>query len=414
MVDKSFITKLTSLQLDCVLNKFNFEEKFINYIKHPNNEIIVNFPVDLDDGSCKIFKGYRIQHNNLLGPYKGGLRFHQDVYLNECKALAFWMMIKCALQELPLGGGKGGIKFNPRDYSNNDLNKISREFTKALYKYIGPQKDIPAPDVGSNSQIMDWMTAEYQKINQTHIFGCFTGKSLNFNGSLGRTEATGRGVFIAIREWFKYKNIDITDKTYILQGFGNVGSNLAILLSQIGMICIGVGDHSGYWVNKEGINIPQLNNFVKINKKIEGFNGIGNKITVEDFFKLKCNVIVPAALELQINGEVAKNINCDLIVEGANGPTDHYADVILESKNIDILPDIYANSGGVMVSYFEWIQNKQNNYWSLDEVNNKLEKKMISTFNKLNEIKEKHLCTYRTAAYFLALKRLEYFYKIKK
>ena len=180
------------------------------------------------------------------------------------------------------------------------------------------------------------------------------------------------------------------------------------------MICIGVGDHSGYWVNKEGINIPQLNNFVKINKKIEGFNGIGNKITVEDFFKLKCNVIVPAALELQINGEVAKNINCDLIVEGANGPTDHYADVILESKNIDILPDIYANSGGVMVSYFEWIQNKQNNYWSLDEVNNKLEKKMISTFNKLNEIKEKYLCTYRTAAYFLALKRLEYFYKIKK
>ena len=414
MVDKSFITELTSLQLECVLEKFDFDNKFINYIKYPKNEIIVNFPVELDDGSYQIFKGYRIQHNNLLGPYKGGLRYHQDVYLNECKALAFWMMIKCALQELPLGGGKGGIKFNPRDFSSNDLNKISRAFTKALYKYIGPQKDIPAPDVGTNSQIMDWMTAEYQRINKTHIYGCFTGKSLNFNGSLGRTEATGRGVFVCIREWFKYKSINPSGKTYILQGFGNVGSNLALLLSQIGMVCIGVGDHTGYWKNDDGIDINSLNKYVKVHKQIKGFENIGNQISVDDFFKLKCNVIVPAALELQINGEVAKNINCDLIVEGANGPTDHIADVILESKNIDVLPDIFANSGGVMVSYFEWIQNKQDNYWTLDEINKKLESKMVGTFNKLNEIKERHLCSYRTAAYFLALKRLEYFYNIKK
>ena len=414
MVDKSFITQLTNQQLECVLEKFDFEDKFINYIKFPKNEIIVNFPVELENGKCQIFKGYRIQHNNLLGPYKGGLRYHQDVYLNECKALAFWMMIKCALQGLPLGGGKGGIKFNPREYSNTDLNKISRAFTKALYKYIGPTKDIPAPDVGTNSQIMDWMTAEYQNINKTHIYSCFTGKSLNFNGSLGRTEATGRGVFISIREWFKNKGVDPNGKTYILQGFGNVGSHLALLLSKIGMKCIGIGDHSGYWENNDGIDINSLNKYVKVQKQIKGFENIGNLISVSEFFKLKCNIIVPAALELQINGEIAKNINCDLIVEGANGPTDHIADVILESKNIDVLPDIFANSGGVMVSYFEWIQNKQDNYWTLDEINKKLEERMIHTFNKLNEIKNKYLCTYRIAAYYLALKRLEYFYNIKK
>ena len=406
----SKITNIVKQQINNSAKLCNLNKNVQCILSKPKNQISLNFPVKLSDNKIKILSGYRVQHNNILGPYKGGLRFHPNVSLNEASALASWMTFKCSLQNIPYGGGKGGLSIDPNEYNIHDLENISRAFSRKLFNYIGSDKDIPAPDMGTNSQIMDWMTDEFNKIGVSrHDIGVYTGKSVNYGGSLGRNEATGRGVALSVLEWFKYKNIDIRDKTFIIQGLGNVGYNCSKILDSYGMKMIGIGDHTGYYYNKD-FNILDILNYIDNNNSL--FN-LDNKINCEklsnkkDFFSIHCDVIIPSALELQIGEKEAQNINCKLIVEGANGPIDLEGDKILNNKNIDILPDILANSGGVLVSYFEWLQNKTNEYLDEDEINKKLEKKMIDVFKNVLNTKNDYNCSFREASYIVSLQRLE-------
>lgn len=408
-----------------------FDNRFQMSITEPKNEIIVNFCVELTDGTYKRFKGYRIQHNNYRGPYKGGLRFHQDVYLDECKALSAWMTIKCALQELPLGGAKGGIKFNPREYCEADIKLISQGFADALYKYIGTEGDVPAPDVGSNAQVMDWMTAAYQKTLKTHDNGMFTGKSLEYGGSQGRSEATGRGVAHSILRYFANRygeKFSPVGKTFIVQGFGNVGSHAASFLSQMGMKCVGVGDHTGYWTTTglEGFNVDNLIKYNQEHRSIKGFHLSGGsggsggneggafEVDKKLFMCTKCDVVVLAALELQLCGVEAHDIRAEVIAEGANGPIDTIADKILESRGVTVLPDVLANSGGVVVSYYEWVQNKVPEQWTLDDVRKRLDFQMSKTFDEVWKMSQNlGGLSLRTTSYIKALMNLEYVYKTR-
>jgi glutamate dehydrogenase (NAD(P)+) len=406
--------ELSQMQLDTVASKFN--ENFIDIIKVPQKEIIVNFQVHLDKSS-KVFTGYRIQHSNLLGPYKGGLRFHPMVDLQECKALAFWMTIKCSLLDLPLGGGKGGVQFDPSQYSTDDLKQISKAFSSALFDYIGPEIDIPAPDMGTNSVIMDWMTSKYMSKSNTHAKGVFTGKSVPFGGSLGRNEATGRGISICIQEWFKNKHITPEGKTFILQGFGNVGSNTArILCEELSMKCIGIGDHTTYIHNELGFDIADVLQYNNKYRHIKGYTDelkLTKKKTKEEFFSIKTTIVIPAALELQILGDLAPKLQCELVVEGANGPLDIDADKILMEKGIDVIPDVLANAGGVVVSYFEWLQNQRRESWSLETVKYKLGMMMTDAYHNVNKLSLDQQISKRQAAYILSLHKLEHSYDVK-
>lgn len=406
-------------QLEKASKLSNIDNNFIKILMMPKHEIIVNFPVNLENGELIMMKGYRIQHCNLLGPYKGGLRFHHDVHLDECKALAFWMTIKCALLKLPFGGAKGGLKINPHDYSTNDLRTISKGFSKALHKYIGPNRDIPAPDMGTNSQIMDWMTAAYQEIRKSHDKSVFTGKSLNYSGSQGRNEATGRGIMICIREWFKRKGLSANNASFIVQGFGNVGSNTTRLLSsELGMKCKALGDHTAYLMDTtgNGLNLKLLFDYISKKKFLIGFNEIDDtvkEITREEFFQLETTVLIPAAMEMQITDIEAPNLNCKLIVEGANGPTNLMADEIILSKGIDIIPDVLANAGGVVVSYCEWLQNQKHESWSAEIVNKKLDVMMCQAFDAVYTKANSENIDKRMASYIIAIKNLEYVHQVQ-
>jgi len=416
-MEKSYIKEMYEKQLDEVFASGLYSENLKKILSNPKHEHIVNFPVVLANGKMEIFKGYRIQHNNLLGPYKGGLRFYEDIYLDECKALAFWMTIKCALQDLPYGGGKGGIKFNPRNYCEEDLKRISKAFCLAIYKYIGPNRDIPAPDLGSNSKVMDWMTSQYQAIQKTHTYGSFTGKSLSFRGSKGREEATGKGVVEVAKAYFKEKKDTLEDKTFMIQGFGNVGSFASKFFVENDSICLGVGDHTGYLYNQNGLNVRDLIHWVKEHRAIEGYvssYGGDEWLEKEDFFSKKCDIFIPAALELQIDDKIASSMNCELIVEAANGPTTTEGDTTLVERGITVIPDILANSGGVVVSYYEWLQNKNDEYLELAEVRTKLEKRMERIFFEVRDVqKQLNLNNMRLAAYHVAIQRLSQNYKIK-
>ena len=402
--------KLAERQLDDAKNISKISTDVVTLLSQPKNEIIVNFSVKLKSGELRMFKGYRVQHCNLLGPYKGGLRFHPNIYLDECKALAAWMSIKCALQCLPLGGGKGGIKMNPNDFCKEDLENITRKFTKALYLYIGEDKDIPAPDMGTNSQTMDWMMDTYNMFNNRHTKGVFTGKSVECGGSHGREEATGRGITICVSKWAEDNGIDLSGNTFMIQGYGNVGSYTALRLVKMGMILVAVGDHTGYLQSSEGFNVFKLKDYVNKNGSIKDYDN-GTSITRDEFFSIKCDIFIPAALELQICKKEAEMLQCKVVVEAANGPTDIEGEKILEDKGIEILPDIMCNSGGVIVSYYEWLQNKRHEYWSLSEVREKLQKKMIDTYDKVSCISKKDGISYRMAAYKIALERIDSVYQ---
>lgn len=401
--------ELASAQLNDAIEKCNLNEHVTTILQQPKNEIIVNFPVKLDNDKFHLFKGYRVQHNNILGPYKGGLRFNDMVSLDEVKSLAMWMTIKTSLQKLPFGGAKGGIKFDPSKYSTTEIERISRTYCKYIYKYIGDNTDIPAPDMGTNSKIMDWMTDTFQNINYSHNNGSFTGKSIECGGSQGRNEATGYGIVTCIKKWASDNNFDLRGKTYIIQGYGNVGSNTAILLSHLGMICIGVGDHTRYIKSDEGFNVYKLSEHTKELRNLKDYPH-GETIEKSDFFSLNCDIIIPAALELVICGEEANNISCKMIVEAANGPIDMDAEKILLEKGIDIIPDILANSGGVIVSYYEWLQNKRCEYWNKQEVLTKLEKKMEETYDEVYKYSKTQSLSMRMACYILSLKHIESVY----
>ena len=397
-------------QIQRAITKTNVNENLLKVLKNPMNKIEINFPVLLND-KIEIFSGYRVQHNNYLGPFKGGLRYHPTVNINEANALAQWMTYKCCIQDIPFGGAKGGITIDVNKYSKTDIEKISRNFTKALYPYIGTNKDIPAPDVNTNSTIMDWMTDEYNNISgnfnlTSNMKSVFTGKSIDFGGSYVRQEATGRGVGLTIKQWAEKKEYNLKGKNYIIQGFGNVGYYTCELLNSYGMNLIAVGDHSGYIYSEEGFNTFNLKDYVSENGSIKNYQH-GKSISKEEFFKLKCNILIPSALELQITKDNVNSIDCDLIVEAANGPIDFDAEEILEQRNIPIIPDILANSGGVLVSYYEWLQNKRDEYWNEKHIRNKFDEKIEDTFKKMYSLSVRNNISLRDACYMYAFNKLE-------
>jgi glutamate dehydrogenase (NAD(P)+) len=375
----------------------------------PKNELIVNFPVRMDDGTIRLFRGYRIQHNDVLGPYKGGIRYHESVALDDLKALAAMMTYKCALLGLPLGGGKGGIRLDPHAVSRDELERITRRFFHALGANIGPDTDIPAPDVGTDATIMAWAMDTYVSTTGQHhpeaVKAVVTGKPVASGGTLGREKATGQGLVHCIREWAADRALQLGGATLTVQGFGNVGSNTAILLSQLGVSTIAVGDHSGYLHNPEGFNPHKLQEHVRRHRSIAGYPG-GRAIGRDEFFRIKADLFVPAALENQVGPEEARALDVRLVAEGANGPTTPEGEIVLVERGIDVLPDVLANSGGVTVSYYEWVQNKRSEVWSLEEVDVRLERAMRHAYRTVVDTARQKRCTLRVAAYAVALQRL--------
>ena len=378
------------------------------------NEVVVHFPVKMDDGRIEVFTGYRVQHNNALGPFKGGLRFHPAVDIDEVRALATWMTWKCAIAGIPFGGGKGGIQMDPSKYSLTELERISRRFTFALGNTIGPEYDIPAPDVNTNAQIMAWILDTYQSMMPAHerqrMLHVVTGKPIEAGGSLGRDKATGQGVVYLIREWSKDRKFDLAGATYIVQGFGNVGSWAARLMKPFGSKFIAAEDVTGSIANEAGIDPDELAKYVKAKGGVAGFPG-AKPITHLAFLRTKADIFIPAALENQITGATAPLLNVRLVAEGANGPTDPDGDRVLYERKIDLLPDILCNGGGVVVSYFEWLQNKRSESWELQEVDCKLYRRIVDAYARVRETARQYSVDWRTAAYIVALARLEKVYR---
>ena len=387
----------------------DLEPRYREILSFPKNEIIVNFPVTLDDGSLKVFTGYRIQHNNILGPYKGGLRFHPDVNLDEVRALAAWMTFKTALAGIPFGGAKGGLTIDPAGYSPEEMRRIVRRFTHALGSNIGPDHDIPAPDMGTSSETMDWVMDTYANMSppghRHSSKGVVTGKSIAVGGSVGREEATGRGVLYSLRHWCGENDARLDELSVSIQGFGNVGSHFAELAALAGCTIKAVADHTATVVNEDGIDVAKLRTWVNEHGGVAGFGGAMAADT-EDLFTVETDVFVPAALENQLTLERAGKLAANVVVEAANGPTTPDADDHLAERGVDVVPDILANAGGVIVSYFEWLQNKSARAWSFDDVDERLRDLMWQAHDRVTYCYRSYNCTRRDAAYIVALGRI--------
>ncbi len=373
-------------------------------------------PVEMDDGRIRVFTGYRSQHNNALGPYKGGIRYHPSADIDEVKAMSIWMTFKCAVAGVPFGGGKGAVICNPRELSEKELEKLSRQYMQAMAPVLGPGKDIPAPDVNTNAQVMAWMADEYCKIVQCNSFGVITGKPLDMGGCVGRETATARGTVYAVREAAKTKNIPLDNAAVAVQGFGNVGFHAARMLADGGSRIVAVTDSSGGAYNPRGLDPRALFEYKKETGSVKGFPG-SEQIGNSELFATDCDIIIPAALENQITAETAPKIKAKIIGEGANGPTTPDADEILKDNNVLVVPDILANSGGVVVSYFEWVQNNYSYYWKETEIEERLELKMVEAFEHIYNFKSDCLntddVTMREAAFMYALKRLAEVMKVR-
>lgn len=379
-------------------------------LKYPERELKVSVPVRLDNGDVEVFEGYRVQHSSLLGPYKGGIRYHQDVNESEAKALAAWMAFKCAVANIPYGGAKGAVKIDPTKYSKSELCRLTRGYTIAIASIIGPEVDIPAPDVNTNAQIMGWIVDTYSTLKGHNCKGVVTGKPLELGGSLGRPAATGRGVMLTTKEILKRLNMPVVGTSIAIQGMGNVGGTAAELLHQEGCVIVAVSDVSGGLFKEGGLDIPSIVDFLKKNpgKLLKDYqiDSATRRVTNEEVLLVNAKVLIPAALENQITAEVAQKLKASIVVEAANGPTTVEADAILEERGIVAVPDILANSGGVVVSYFEWVQNMQYMSWSEEEVNERLARNMASSFEAVwNAAKAKN-ASLRMGAYMVAIKRL--------
>lgn len=382
------------------------EEDYLTF-KYPERELKVALPVRMDDGSLRVFEGFRIQHSTLRGPAKGGVRYHQNVNVDEVRALSAWMTFKCAVAAIPYGGGKGGIVCRPREMSKGELERLTRTYIDKISAIISPNTDIPAPDVGTNAQTMDWMVDEYSKLKGESVYGIVTGKSIEIGGSKGRNEATGRGVCFVTLEMMKKYNMKPEDCKIVIQGMGNVGSISAKLLAEEGAKIIAVSDVSCAIYNENGLDIAGIYKYLDSGKNLlDGYTGDCKRITNAELLELPCDILIPAALENQITAENADRIKAKIVIEAANGPTSVEADEILNKKGVKVLPDILSNSGGVIVSYFEWVQNLQNFYWEEDDVNAKLKRQIVGAFNDVFDAREKYDCTFRVAAYIVALNRL--------
>jgi glutamate dehydrogenase (NAD(P)+) len=374
--------------------------------KRPRRCFVVSMPVRMDDGHIEIFEGYRVQHSLSTGPAKGGIRFHHDVSLGEVAALAMWMSWKCSLAGLPYGGAKGGVIVDPHKLSTNELERLSRRYMQEILPFIGPNVDIPAPDVGTNEQVMSWMMDTYSNHKGHFDPGVITGKPISLGGSLGRREATGEGVAWFVKSYLQDLNITPDKTTVVIQGFGNVGSEAARALYQWGAEIIAISDFTGGYFNAKGIDLKAAQDHVDANRTLKGFTG-GEPITNDQLLALPCTVLIPAALERVITEENAAQLRCRVLAEGANGPTTNKADVILaERDDIEIIPDVLCNAGGVIVSYFEWLQNQQNYYWTKPEVFDKLYRMLAKAKASVEETKKKYNCSRRTAALVLGIGRV--------
>ena len=374
-------------------------------LRHPRRQVIVSIPVMMDDGHLKVFEGYRVLYDNARGPGKGGIRYHPDVNLDDCKALAAWMAWKCAIVDIPFGGAKGGVACDPLQLSEGELERITRRYISEIFDLIGPTVDIPAPDVGTSPRVMAWVMDTFSMKKGYVEPGVVTGKPIALGGSGGRIEATGRGLLFVTRETLKHVGRDLADSTVAVQGFGNVGSNAAKLLHAAGARVVAVSDVSAAIYDPRGLDLPRVQAYYRETGQLRGFPST-EILDNEQLLRLPVDVLLPAALEGQITADNAAEIRARVIVEGANGPTTHEADEILQRRGVLVVPDILANAGGVVVSYFEWVQDRYGYFWKEDEVNHRLEEKMVAAFDAVWSTRDRFDVDARTAAYILAVERI--------
>lgn len=412
-MSKEILNPLESaqIQVKSACEALDLDPAVYELLKEPQRVIEISIPVRMDDGSIRVFKGYRSLHNDAIGPGKGGIRFHPGVNMDEVKALSIWMTFKCCVTGIPYGGAKGGIEVDPKTLSRGELERLSRGYMQGLYKHLGEKIDIPAPDVGTNGQIMAWMTDEYIKLTGDHSMGVITGKPVEWGGSKGRNEATGFGIAVIAREAGKKYGIDLKDAHVSIQGFGNVGSYTVKHVQAQGakIVALGEWDRSlgGTYAiyNEDGLDYEDLAQHMKENKTLANYPK-AKVISLDEFWKLEVDILIPAALENAVTGEVAEKLNARLICEGANGPLTTEADEVLKKRGIPVTPDILTNSGGVTVSYFEWVQNRYGYYWGEDEIIEKQETAMVNAFNDIWNIVESHDTTFRKAAYMHSVKKV--------
>ena len=405
--------EIAQQQIKAACDKLGAEPAVYEILKQPMKVMEVSIPVKMDNGEVKTFIGYRSQHNDAIGPAKGGIRYHQDVTMDEVKALSMWMTFKCGVTGLPYGGGKGGIVVDPTQLSQGELERLSRGYIRAIANFIGDNKDIPAPDMGTNAQVMSWMIDELSVIRGYNEFGAITGKPVGFGGSLARTEATGYGIANMAKMAAGKLGVKFEGAKVAVQGFGNVGSFTCKYLSELGAKVVAVSDVSCALYNEDGIDIKALMEYVKGNKfLITGFPG-AKELPREDILGMEVDILLPCAMENQLTAETAGNVKAKLVVEGANGPTTPEGDEVLRQRGIPVFPDILCNSGGVVVSYFEWVQNLQNYYWTFEEVQEKQIIKMKEAFDAIWALKEEKNVDMRTAAYMIAIKRVAYAMKLR-
>ncbi len=394
-------------RFDLAAHKLNLDEGLWRVLRYPNREIILHIPVQMDDGRLEVFTGFRVQHSIARGPAKGGIRYSPDVTLDEVRALASWMTWKCAVVNIPFGGAKGGVICDPHKMSMGELERMTRRYTAELVDFIGPEKDVPAPDVNTNEQIMAWMMDTYSMHMRQTVTAVVTGKPINIGGSRGRREATGRGVLIVCDQAIKKLGLSRESTRVIVQGFGNVGSNAARLMATSGYKIIGLDEVGGGLYNKNGIDMEALWEYRQKNGTIQGYPG-AEKYPAGELLVTDCEILVPAATENQITSRNVDRVKCRILAEGANGPTTAAADEVLAEKRVFVIPDILANAGGVTTSYFEWVQDRQGYFWKESLVNEQLEEIMVSAFDDVVRYAETHNVNNRIAAYMLAIDRVAY------
>src|SRR5438067_4074429 len=398
--------RIAMRQFDTAAEKLELSEGLREVLRRPRRALSLSLPIKMDDGSLRVFQGYRVQHNSSRGPCKGGIRYHPNVTFDEVQALASWMTWKCATVNIPFGGAKGGIVCDPKELSKDELERLTRRYAFEISPFIGPASDIPAPDVYTDSQVMAWIMDTYSMIHGHRAPRVLTGKPTFLGGSQGRREATARGCVFAIRAACKVRGIEFSRATVAIQGFGNAGSIAANLLAAQGAKVIAVSDSRGGLVNRKGLDVNAVEAHKLETGSLEGFNGGAETIASDKVLELECDILVPAALENQITLENAARVRAKIVAEAANGPTTPGADAILYENDVLVLPDILANAGGVTVSYFEWVQDLQELFWDEDEVNRKLERIMVQAFEAVHAIAQKYKVDMRTAAYMLAVDRV--------
>jgi glutamate dehydrogenase (NAD(P)+) len=396
-----------SARFDFAAQKLNLDEGLWKVLRYPNRELIVHIPVAMDNGKLEVFTGFRVQHSIARGPAKGGVRYSPDVTLDEVRALASWMTWKCAVVNIPFGGAKGGIICDPQKMSHGELERMTRRYTAELIEFIGPEKDVPAPDMNTNEQIMAWMMDTYSMHMRQTVTSVVTGKPINIGGSRGRREATGRGIMIVCDEAIKKLGLRPENTRVIVQGFGNVGSNAALLMAQAGYKIIGVIEIDGAIYNKNGFDVEALWRHRERHRGIADFPE-AEQVDPAELMLTECEILVPAATENQITSRNADRIKCRILAEGANGPTTATADEILADKRVFVIPDILCNAGGVTTSYFEWVQDRQGYFWKESVVNEQLEDIMVNAFHDVVQYAENHKVNNRIAAYMLAIDRVAY------